>query len=265
MVVPTVLILGESSVGKSSFLQKYFDPSFQPAPSDESHYWESQYPAFEKEDVKINVEGKQVRLNFKEVAGSRGRMGNTWEIISEAKNAQGIIYCFTNNDWTLDSLDSTLNLVKRGLGQPTAPQSRRKSLLKKASPKAPSGFPPVILVNCQSDKGEHPRAEAVAKEKGYPLISVSALNNTNIQEAFELVARTIAGIEEEAKVKEEAKAKEEAAASAEKKEQGILHKILAKFSFAEKKKQEGVEKVQLNTEASPTSNPASTTDAAPVA
>lgn len=251
-----ILFLGEASVGKTILLEKFADPSFTFTPAEEDSYWGSQMEPFER-TIPVEVDGQVVELGLKEVAGSRGRMGNTWEVMTAVKNADCIAFCFNEVAWSLQSLDHTIRTCQRGLGQKekkVVKQSKIKSLVSSnKTSSAPTeqeegkAMPPIVLINLRADKGENPGAKETAEKQGLPLITTSALNNQNVREAFELIARTMLAEEEkkeekkrekkEKKEREEREAKEASKREVKevKEEKGFLFKLKAKVLGTEKK------------------------------
>jgi len=74
-----VLLVGESSVGKTSLIKKFLDPTHTVTPRNPDSYWDQQ-EAPVNASKKVNVDGKDVQLELNEVAGSKGRMSNYYDM-----------------------------------------------------------------------------------------------------------------------------------------------------------------------------------------
>ena len=77
-----VLLVGESAVGKTSLIKKFVDGSHEITARTPESYWDHQdAPTNVVKSVK--VAGKDVKLDINEVAGSKGRMSNYYEMMQQ--------------------------------------------------------------------------------------------------------------------------------------------------------------------------------------
>jgi len=234
-----VVLLGEAGVGKSALINKFADPNYTFTPSvDYDYYWSYQANPSEF-SKKMNVNGQSMTLNFSEVAGSKGRMSNYYEVMNAAKTADCICYCFSgDNEWTLNSYQHTLDIAFRDNTTTTTTRSRRnkkqKTQTQQTAPQV--GSIPIILIQTKSEKGSIQAAKVISKDKNYPLLEVSALEGTNIEECFKLISEAIFSSKKQQQpqqVKEEntsaTETKTEATLSPKAKESSIWNKLMTKF------------------------------------
>ena len=84
MISINILLVGEAGTGKTALIKKFNDPNYTFTPIGEADYWSYQ-AAPETLTKEIVINGQKVTLNINEVAGSRGRMGNHYEIMTAVK------------------------------------------------------------------------------------------------------------------------------------------------------------------------------------
>jgi len=256
-----VVLLGEAGVGKSALINKFADPNYTFTPVvDYDYYWSYQANPSEF-SKKMSVNGQNITLNFSEVAGSKGRMSNYYEVMNAAKTADCICYCFSgDNEWTLNSLQHTLDIAFRDNTNTTASNRSRKSKKQKTqttptqTPQA--GSIPVILIQTKSERGTIDAAKNLSKEKTYPLVEVSALEGTNIEQCFKVISEAVISSSSSKKqvqqpqpqVKEETpsipETKTEIPVSNKVKENNIWSKLMTKFLGKLQDKAEKVETLE---------------------
>jgi len=82
-----VVVLGESSVGKSTLIKKFQDSGAEVTPQDPNAYWDwQQSPTSAKKEVTFN--GNSYSLEVTEVPGSKGRMSNHYEVRQQASTGE---------------------------------------------------------------------------------------------------------------------------------------------------------------------------------
>lgn len=187
-----VVFLGEADTGKTSLMRTHLDSSFsitKPTTEERNRsgmfgFWGSQYPAFNSSETKTTPSGKKVKINYKEVMGSRGRMSNYHEVFSAMKTADLVVYC-ASNQWHLRTMN--WNVLKST--NKTSMENQKKN------------FPhynvheklvcPTVLVQTQFDlkssKDFASNVKSTAETYQIEYIQTSALNKTNVEETFNLI------------------------------------------------------------------------------
>jgi len=233
-----VLVLGEAGVGKTALVEKFGDASktIQAATleTEDDFFWDYQaQPSVSHKDLK--VDGAKVKLHITEVSGSRGRMGNYFEVMQAAREAHVVVFCYNASyPWSLTSLEHTLSVVERGRNPPAKKAKGEKKTKGGETQKVPMKKPlPCILVQAKTDLVDNDEGEKLAKQKNIPLVKVSSPSNSGVQEVFEQAARAFLQTKTEP---QEKATQEKKAASSSKKEEltSTWQKILAKFLGTEK-------------------------------
>ncbi|KAF7513103.1 hypothetical protein GJ744_011369 [Endocarpon pusillum] len=175
-VLLKVIILGDSGVGKTSLMNQYVNKKFS-----------TSYKATIGADFltkEVTVDDRIVTMQLWDTAGQE-RFQSLGVAFYRGADCCVLVYD-VNTPKSFETLDSW-----------------RDEFLIQASPRDPESFPFVVLGN-KVDVGDDRRAISTKRamtycqsRSGIPYFEVSAKDNTNVEQAFEVVARNALAMEEQ--------------------------------------------------------------------
>ena len=160
-----ILLLGDSSVGKTCFLKRYTDDTFQDA------YLSTIGFDFKFKSITLN-NGKEVRVQLWDTAGQERFRSITK---SYYKGAHGIILMYdVTNRKTYDNIKKWLNQIRDETGN-------RISIILVAN-----------KIDCEELRQvTKEEGESLAKSCNLPIFEASAKDSINVKESFQFLAEKI--------------------------------------------------------------------------